>query len=231
MELRKAMASGWARCFRRVPVAKFEQPEYRASEQDAPIAGIDPLMAEALLQLLHQVSDGQKSARQGTVCADGNWSRELLATIRQLTAHKIARMQARIEELSALSRTSDRKIGNQELTSSHLRDEIARCRTLIMDEYLRNGMTLPADPQKNLHDEITAFLAALDRKKTSAGANLNDPVLEALNTLIESKDPGSLAHFPEWMKKPAANVLELIAERNRYKRLLEHAGMLPTEPR
>ena len=140
-------------------------------------------------------------------------------------------MQARIEELSSLSLTSDRKIGNQELTSSHLRDEIARCRTLIMDEYVRQGLTAPSEPQKNLHDDIAAFFTALDRKKTSHGANLNDPVLEALNKLIESKDPSGLAHFPEWMKKPAAKVLELIAERARYKRLLEHAGMLPTEPR
>ena len=62
-------------------------------------------------------------------------------------------------------------------------------------------------------------------------ANMSDPVIAVLEKLIASNDADALRTLPEWVKRPAARVLDLIAERNRYRRLLEHAGMLPPPAR
>lgn len=230
MGFRQALSRGWTRWFRvnsaieRKPGTRQRRTE---SKSDAPIGGVDPLLAEALLQLLHQVSDGKKPGRSGTFCADTDWGRDLIATIRQLTAHKIARLQTRIEELSAASRDSERAAGNHELAGTRLRDEIAYCRELILDQYTRHGLPAPAETHTHLRDELSALFTALAERDPAQSPRLDDPIVAALERLIASDDPRELDRFPDWMRRPAAGILEVIAERNRYRRLLEHAGMLP----
>jgi hypothetical protein len=167
---------------------------------------------------------GDNGVPDMALCRDITGFLALVSTTRYEAALK------RIDELSADIQERDRVAGASVLSSTHLQDEMQRCHKVIEEEFIRRGLHRHDGPApENVHDHLVAFFCALDAsdKLPVMGAVLTDPVLAALEKLIATPDPNGLKTFPEWMKRPAVRILDLIAERNRYKRLLEHAGMLP----
>ena len=155
--------------------------------------------------------------------------RGMLAVLAQVMPELIDALKARVQELSQGTREIQRKVGQHELQSSHLRDELDRCRTLIDQECARRGLPHVAEDPLDLHARLARLLEA--QTAPAMAANMSDPVIAVLEKLIASNDADALRTLPEWVKRPAARVLDLIAERNRYRRLLEHAGMLPPPAR
>ena len=155
--------------------------------------------------------------------------RGMLAVLATVAPDRIDALAARVRELAQGTRDYQRKVGQSELTSSHLRDELDRCRTLIDQEFARRNLPHVAADPLDLHTR----LARLPEHEMAPGAamGLPDPIIGVLEKLIVSNDADALRTLPEWVKRPAARILDLVAERNRYRRLLEHAGMLPTPPR
>jgi hypothetical protein len=163
---------------------------------------------------------------------DAALAEELVGSLRELTLPTLARLRQRVEEIRGGSRTHQRAAAAHQLKLTHLQDEIARCRTMIEQECRRRGLqiTAPADPDGNLHDLLyqvfTAISQAGSRRMQSVSS---DPVLGEIDRLIASGDPAAVDDFPGWLRQPAARVLALVQERNRYKRMLANHGLLPPE--
>jgi hypothetical protein len=236
--------------------ASVEEVTSSLKSTSASRKSIDSVLAGQLLRFWHEISDlvrkdpnqsensgirqrlGQLEERIAALGDDGTpdlaLSRDITGFLALVTTTRYETALSRIEELTTELQERERSAGAKELTSRHAQDEKQRCHRMIEEEYLRRGLKRPEGPApENIYDHLAAFFCALDAsdKLPVMGAVLSDPVLQALEKLIETPDPTTLKTFPEWMKRPAARILDLIAERNRYRRLLEHAGMLPPQER
>jgi hypothetical protein len=163
---------------------------------------------------------------------DGALLADLVDSLRELTLPPLARMRERVDDLSKGSRSHQRAASAHELKLTHLKDEIARCRAVIEQESRRRGLHLTSKPLEddNLHDLLFQVFKAIShagsRRMQAVGS---DPVLVEIDRLIQSEDPAAIDAFPAWLRKPAARVLALVQERNRYKRTLANRGLLPPE--
>jgi hypothetical protein len=209
---------------------------------------IDEPLAAALLELWRQASVRIDDAGEAEISRnqmaelserlfglaagelpDLDTCRGMVVVLGQVVPELIDALNARVRDLSQGTREIQRKVGQHELQSSHLRDELDRCRTLIDQECARRGLPHVAEDPLDLHGRLARLLEA--QTAPAMAANMSDPVIAVLEKLIASNDADALRTLPEWVKRPAARVLDLIAERNRYRRLLEHAGMLPPPAR
>ena len=180
---------------------------------------------------------GRVLALEARVAASGGaiddaLAKDLLASLRELTLPPLTRLRQRIDDLTHGSRAHQRAASAHQLKLTHLQDEIARCRTMIEQECRRRGIDLTSRPAEddNLHDLLYQVFKAIShsgsRRMQAAGA---DPVLSEIERLITSEDPAAVEAFPAWLRAPAARVLAVVQERNRYKRLLANRGLLPPE--
>ncbi len=163
---------------------------------------------------------------------DSALAADLLASVRAMTLQPLVNLQERIEQLAGGSRTHQRLAVSHELKLTHLQDEIARCRGMIEQECRRRGLKLTSKPldDDNLHDLLYQVFKAISHSSSRRmQAAATDPILSEIDRLIASPDPGAVDTFPAWLRQPAARVLALVQERNRYKRLLVNRGLLPPE--
>jgi len=157
---------------------------------------------------------------------------DLAASLRELTLPPLARLRQHIAELSGGSRTYQRAASAHQLKLTHLQDEVARCRAMIEQECRRRGITLTSKPvnDDNLHDLLYQVFKAIShmgsQRMQAAGS---DPIIAEIERLIASEDPAAVEAFPAWLRAPAARILAVVQERNRYKRLLANHGLLAPE--
>ena len=157
---------------------------------------------------------------------------DLLASLRELTLSPLARLRERVDELAGGSRTHQRAASAHQLKLTHLQDEIARCRAMIEQECRRRAIKLTSMPvdDDNLHDLLYQVFKAIShagsRRMQAAGS---DPIIAEIERLISSEDPAAVEDFPAWLRAPAARILAVVQERNRYKRLLVNRGLLASE--
>lgn len=163
---------------------------------------------------------------------DAALGEDLLASVRELTLPPLVRLRERIAELAGGSRSHQRAAASHQLKLTHLQDEIARCRGVIEQECRRRGLQPAALPagEGDLHDLLYQVFRAIShagsRRMQAAGA---DPIIGEIDRLIAAGDPAAVDAFPAWLRQPAARILALVQERNRYKRLLANHGLLPPE--
>ncbi len=142
---------------------------------------------------------------------------------------RVTWFETRIHGLTEGSRSFRRSSHELELKLAHLTDEIHRSRALIDQECTRRGISLtPTADDTHLHD----WLEQLFNKISDAGSRRmmavnSDPLIAEIDKLIDNPNSSALQGVPQWMKRPLSRILELVGERNRYKRLLQHNGMLP----
>lgn len=157
--------------------------------------------------------------------------RELIANTRELATARFAREQVRQSQLSEGTRSYQRSAHQHELKHTHLQDEMDRCRTLIMQECRRRGLRLPTEAERadaGIYGQLFQLLKAISHAGSKRmQAVTSDPLLVELESLLTVDDPAALERFPEWLKQPAAKLLAVVQERNRYKRLLKSRGLLP----
>ena len=158
--------------------------------------------------------------------------RELLANVRELTAARTERERIRQSELSEGTRNFQRSSNSYELKHAHLQDERQHCDDLIAQEYRRRGLRLPTEDERKQAGGMYGQLFQLFKAISHAGSQRmqaagSDPILAELETLLAADDSTTIEQFPEWLKKPAAKLLSVVQERNRYKRLLKSRGLLP----
>jgi len=157
--------------------------------------------------------------------------RELVANAGELITARQERERIRQASVSEGTRNYQRSAQQHELKHHHLLDEIARCRDLIIQEYRRRSLNLPAGHENcDLHEQLFQLLKAISHLGSQRMQTVtNDPLLVELEALLSSEDPTAIERFPEWLRKPAAKLLAVVQERNRYKRLLINSGLLPTD--
>ena len=163
---------------------------------------------------------------------DDGLASDLLASVRELTLTPLIRLRERVNELAGGSRSHQRAASAHQLKLTHLQDEIARCRAMIEQECRRRGINLTSKPvdDDNLHDLLYQVFKAIShagsRRMQAAGS---DPIIAEIDRLIASEDPAAVEAFPAWLRAPAARILAVVQERNRYKRLLANRGLLAPE--
>jgi hypothetical protein len=174
---------------------------------------------------------GRRLGSAGEETPKPQLARELLANVRELAAVRFEREQSRQVQLSEGTRSYQRTAHQHELKHHHLHDEIERCRDLILQECRRRGLRLPTEAERTdagLYAQLFQLLKAISHAGSKRmQAVSTDPVLLELETLLGIEDPAAIERFPEWLRKPAAKLLAVVQERNRYKRLLKSRGMLP----
>jgi len=150
---------------------------------------------------------------------------DALSVLHDLAVTWLDDLNERLVEFAHGSRDHTRISGARELRLSQLHDEVQLCRTLIEQEWARRTATVPAsESQVGLHDRLNQFLAVV---ATGRGGDEIALAVQALDRLIDSNDAAALALLPEWLKRPAARVVEVVAERNRYRRMLVERGIIP----
>lgn len=199
--------------------------EETARWQDEDLASLTRPVQERTAEL------GRRLASVGDQPVKPQLIRELLANLRELTNLRWVRDQERYSQISEGTRTYQRSSNQHELKHAHLSDEIERCRTLIKEECRRRGLRLPTEGERSdagLYGQLFQMLKAIShagsKRMQSAGA---DPMLLELESLLTVEDPAAIERFPEWLRQPAAKLLAVVQERNRYKRLLKSRGLLP----
>lgn len=162
--------------------------------------------------------------------ADEALAKELIEHQRALTA-VVRDLVTRTRMLGEGTRHYRRAASAHELQLAQLQDEIERVRGLIRQECRRRGIREPTmnGDASGLTDELYKLFEGISgrgsRRMQSVGA---DPILRELIALLESGDAAAIDRFPRWLRQPATRLLGLLAERNRYRKLLEAHGLLPS---
>lgn len=149
--------------------------------------------------------------------------RELTIIVRDLVT--------RTRMLGEGTRHFRRAASAHELQLAQLQDEIEGVRGLIHQECRRRGIREPtiSGDASGLTDELYKLFEGISgrgsQRMQSAGT---DPILRELIQLLESGDTAAIDRFPRWLRQPATRLLGLLAERNRYRKLLEAHGLLPS---
>lgn len=157
-------------------------------------------------------------------------AKDLIAHQRELTAI-VRDLVTRTRMLGEGTRHFQRAASAHELQLAQMQDEIERVRGLILQECRRRGIREPTmtGDSSGLADELYKLFEGISgrgsRRMQSAGA---DPILRELIALLESGDTAAVDRFPRWLRQPATRLLGLLAERNRYRKLLEAHGLLPS---
>ncbi len=164
--------------------------------------------------------------------ADEKLVRDLFENQRQLM-EVVRDLVTRTRMLGEGSRASRRAASAQDLQLAHFQDEIERVRNLIRQECRRRNIREPTmtGDASGLVDELYKLFEGISgrgsRRMQSAGT---DPVLRELISLLESGgNTADIERFPRWLRQPATRLIGLLAERNRYRKLLESHNMLPKE--
>ncbi len=162
--------------------------------------------------------------------ADEVLAKDLIEHQRDLTAI-VRDLVTRTRMLGEGTRHYRRAASAHELQLAQLQDEIERVRGLIRHECRRRGIREPTmnGDASGLTDELYKLFEGISgrgsRRIQSAGT---DPILRELIELLESGDAAAIDRFPRWLRQPATRLLGLLAERNRYRKLLEAHGLLPS---
>jgi len=164
--------------------------------------------------------------------ADNALVQELLECQHQLL-DVMRDLVTRTRMLGEGSRAHRRAASAQDLQLAQLQDEIERVRNLMRQECRRRNIREPTmtGDASGLADEFYKLLQGISehgsRRMQSAGT---DPVLRELITLLESGgNAADIERFPRWLRQPATRLIGMVAERNRYRKLLEMHNMLPPE--
>lgn len=187
-----------------------------------PDEGLDPAFIDQLIALRRRVDQ-----------AGAKPDRALLADLVQ-SQHQMAvifrDLNIRGKMITETSRASRRAVSATSLRVAQLEDEIGRVRKLIADECRRRHIRQPtyfddSAVVEELYKLFEGISGRGSRRMQSAG---QDPVLVELLGLLDNPDLDAIRRFPKWLQGPAKRLLDLIAERDRYRKLLERQGLLPT---
>jgi len=184
-----------------------------------------PEIEARVIRLRQRLDDAGGKADDAMVQGLLENQRQLLDVMRDLVT--------RTRMLGKGTRAYRRAASAQDLQLAQLQDEIERVRNLIRQECRRRNIrepTLTGDAS-GLVDELYKLFEVISgrgsRRMQSAGT---DPVLRELITLLESGGTAAdIERFPRWLRQPATRLIGLLAERNRYRKLLESHNLLPPE--
>lgn len=159
---------------------------------------------------------------------DAALRRRLTASLRQV-AVAVARLRHRCDTQVDSGRGAQRQLQEAKLRLAHLEDEVARCRSAIDHECRRRGLKNTRAGEDGLHDELVHLFRAISNASSRRmQAVIADPVLTELERLLgDADDPAAIDRVPSWLQQPARRLMELVRERQRYRRMLSERGLLP----